>query len=622
MRNINLAVWLCQHTSEIGVGKQLPAGVARLKSALDVVGVENFVSDVAAGLFEVFVVKLLNSEVLVGLTKRHLAVCVVKDGGAFFLEVDRCLGSCALNGLTTTVDTTAGTSHDFDKICLDFSCFYLGEKFFCVLGAGGNSNVNFYVTELVGCGLDGSGTANVVEFELFELGTEDNFSSGTESCFHNTAGSTEDRACTGTDVEGLVEFFVVESLVVDACLFDHTAELASGDRVVNVVNAFADSALSGTAYFKLLSGTRNCGNEYDVCGIETALTRIVGLVHCAEHLLRRFAGGKIVGEFGEVVFAVFDPTGRAGGDEGEVLAFLHSFKEFGSFFHDGKVCGEVHVVNAVEAHALESGNHLAFGINAGFNAEAFAEGCTDGRSGADRNVLGGIVDRIPNLCGVVLFVESAYGTSNDTLTAGYAGGGSERIFVCTADDGIKATVESFDNTDALHVLTSSYATAAEDTFVVVTNEEGGAFVLYVGDVLACETVFVFNAEVAAELLQFTAAAADAGETFFFVSGENEFKVGLSGSHNLGGVRSDFHAVRYFGNASSHETSCALDFNETETASADFVDVLEIAESGNIDLRDSGSVDDLAACGNFIIATVNFYSNHIHECGVLLRLIKL
>ena len=107
-----------------------------------------------------------------------------------------------------------------------------------------------------------------------------------------------------------------------------------------------------------------------------------------------------------------------------------------------------------------------------------------------------------------------------------------------------------------------------------------------------------------------------------MSGENEFKVGLSGSHNLGGVRSDFHAVRYFGNASSHEASCALDFNETESASADFVDVLEIAESGNIDLRDSGSVDDLAACGNFIIATVNFYSNHIHECGVLLRLIKL
>ena len=172
------------------------------------------------------------------------------------------------------------------------------------------------------------------------------------------------------------------------------------------------------------------------------------------------------------------------------------------------------------------------------------------------------------------------------------------------------------------VLTSSNTAAAKDTFVVVTNEESGAFVLCVLDVLACEAVFVFNAEIAAELLQFTATAADAGETFFLVGGEDEFKVGLSGSHNLGGVRSDFHAVRYFGNASSHEASCALDFNETETASADFVDVLQIAESGNIDLRDSGSVDDLAARGNFIIATVNFYSNHIHECGVLLRLIKL
>ena len=595
---------------------------AESKTALDVVSVENFVSDVAAGLFEVFVVKLLNSEVLMRFAERHLAVRVVKDGGTFFLEVDRCLGSCALNGLTATVDTTAGTSHDFDEISLDFACFDLGEEFLCVLGAGSNCYVNFYVAELIGCGLDGSGTANVIEFELFELGAEDNFSSSTESCFHNAAGSTEDRACTGTDVEGLVECFVVESLVVDTCFFDHAAELTRGDRVVNVVNAFADSALSGTAYFELLSGTRNCGNEYDVCGIETTLTRIVGLVHCAEHLLRRFAGGKVVGEFGEVVFAVLDPTGRAGGDEGEVFAFLHSFKELGCFFHDGKVCGEVHIVNAVKAETLEGGNHLAFGVHAGFNAEAFAEGCADGRSGADNNVLGGIVDRVEYLIGIVLFVERAYGTSDDTLTAGYAGGGSERIFESGADNGVEATVERFDNTDALHILTSSYAAAAKDTFIVVTNEERGAFVFFVLDVLACEAVFVVNTEVAAELLQFTAAAADAGETFFLVGGKDEFKVGLSGSHNLGAVRSDFHAVRYFGNAGSHEASCALYFNEAETASADLVDVLEVAEGGNIDFRDSGSVDDLAAGGNFIIAAVNFYSNHIHECGILLRLIRL
>ena len=593
------------------IGKQLPAGVVRLKTALDVVGVEDFVSDVAAGLFEVFVVELLYGEVLVGFAECHLAVCIVKDGGAFFLEVDRRLGSRALNGLTAAVDTTAGTSHDFDEVSLDFAGFHLVEEFLRILGAGGNCYVDFYVTELVGCGLDGSGTANVVEFELFELGAEDDFSSSTESCFHNTAGSTEDRACTGADVEGLVECFIVKSLVVDACLFDHTSELASGDRVVNVVNAFADSTLSGTAYFELLSGTRNCGNEYDVCGIEAAFTRIVGLVHCAEHLLGRFAGGEVVREFGEVVFAVLDPTGRAGGDEGEVLAFLHSFEEFGSFFHDGKVCGEVHIVNAVEAETLESGNHLAFGVNAGFDAEAFAEGCTDGGSGADRNVLGGIIDRIPNLRGVVLFVERAYGAGNDTLTAGYAGGGSERIFVCGADYGIKAAVEGFDNTDALHVLTSSDATAAKDTFVVVTNEESGAFVLCVLDVLTCETVFVFNAEVAAELLQFTAAAADAGETFFLVGGEDEFKVGLSGGLNLGGVCIDFHAVCDFGYASSHKTSCALDFNKAEAASADLIDVLEVAECGNIDFRNSGSVDDLTACGDFIFASVDFYSNHIH-----------
>ena len=96
-------------------------------------------SNVAAGLFEVFVVKLLNSEVLVGFAEFHLAVCVVKDGSAFFLEVDRCLGSRALNGLTAAVDTTAGTSHDFDEINLELAGFNLVEKFFCVCSTGSNS---------------------------------------------------------------------------------------------------------------------------------------------------------------------------------------------------------------------------------------------------------------------------------------------------------------------------------------------------------------------------------------------------------------------------------------------------------------------------------------------------
>ena len=579
-------------------------------------------SDVAAGSFEVFIVKLLNSEVFVGFTEFHLAVSIVKDGRTFFLEVDRCLGSCALNGLTTAVDTTAGTSHDFNEINLEFAGFNLVEKFFCVCSTGSNSNTNFNITEFIGCCLDGSSTANVVEFEFFELCAEDNFSSCTESRFHNTTGCTEDCACAGTDIEGFVECFVIESLVVDTCFFDHSAEFACCDCVVNVVDTVACCALTGTANFEFLRCAGDYGYEYDVCGIEAAFTSIVCFVHCTEHLLRRFARGKIVGEFGEIVFAVFDPTGRAGCDKGKIFAFLHSAEEFGCFFHNGKVGGKVHIVNTVEAEAFESSNHLAFCIHAGFNAEAFTECCADGRSGANSNVLGRIAERFPDGLSIVFFIKCTNRASNDTLTAGDTRGSCERIFESSTDYGVETTIERFNDTDALHHLTSGNATAAKDTFIIVTNEEGSAFIFCVRDVFACETIFVFNTEVAAELLQFTAAAADAGETFFLVSGENEFKVGLSGSHNLGGVRSDFHAVRYFGNASSHEASCALDFNETESASADFVDVLEIAESGNIDLRDSGSVDDLAACGNFIIATVNFYSNHIHECGVLLRLIKL
>ena len=572
---------------------------------------EYFVSGVAAGFAEEFVIKLLNRKVFVRFTEFHLLVGIIKDGGTSCLEVDRCLGSRALNGLTAAVDTTAGTSHDFDEIDLEFAGFHLVQKFLRVLCAGSNSNTYFDVAELVGSCLDGSCTANFFKIELFELGVEDNFCRCAESRFHNAARCAEDRTRTGTDVERLIEGFVVESLIVDTCFFDHSCKFACGDRVVYVVDAGTDCALTGTANFKLLRCAGDCGNEDDVCRVKTALACVVGLVHRAEHLLRRFAGGEVFSEFREIVFAVLDPTGRAGCDEREVLAFLHSAEEFGCFFHDGKVCGEVHVVNAVKANAFESGNHLTFGIHAGLDAEAFADGGTDGRRGADRNVFGGIVDGIPNFFGVILFVERAYRASNDTLTAGYARGSCERLIECGADLCIEAAVERFDDADALHILTSGNATAAKDTFVVVTNEESGAFVLETFHVSACETVLVGHAEIAAELLQFTAAAADAGETFFLVCGKDEFKVGLSGGLNLGGVCIDFHAVCDFGYASSHKTSCALDFNKAEAASADLIDVLEVAECGNIDFRNSGSVDDLTACGDFIFASVDFYSNHIH-----------
>ena len=58
---------------------------------------------------------------------------------------------------------------------------------------------------------------------------------------------------------------------------------------------------------------------------------------------------------------------------GSYAAVLYSSEEFGSFFHDCKVCGEVHVVYSVEAELLESSNHLAFNVCAGFVAEAFAD---------------------------------------------------------------------------------------------------------------------------------------------------------------------------------------------------------------------------------------------------------
>ena len=295
----------------------------------------------------------------------------------------------------------------------------------------------------------------------------------------------------------------------------------------------------------------------------------------------------------------------------KVFAFFYSVQKFCCFFHDGKVSGEVHIVNAVKAEALDCGNHFAFCVNTGFIAEAFADGGTDGGCCADGNVLGGVVERFPNLSGVVLFVERTNGAGNDTLAAGYAGGCSEGLFKCGADASIKATVDGFDRADALHILTSRYTTTAEDTFVVVTNEESGAFVFFVFIVFAFEAGFVCNTEIVAKLLELTAVAADTGETFSLMCGEDELEVGLSGFNNLGGVCPDFHAVGYGCYAGSHKTSGAFHFNKAKTASADLVYVLEIAKGGDINFCDSCGIDDLDTRRDFIFTSVDFNGYSFH-----------
>ena len=60
-----------------------------------------------------------------------------------------------------------------------------------------------------------------LEVDVFKSLTCKNFGNCTKSCFHNTAGCTEDNACTCCIAEGLIKVLVVKSCKVDTRRLNH-----------------------------------------------------------------------------------------------------------------------------------------------------------------------------------------------------------------------------------------------------------------------------------------------------------------------------------------------------------------------------------------------------------------
>ena len=85
-------------------------------------------------------------------------------------------------------------------------------------------------------------------------------------------------------------------------------------------------------------------------------------------------------------------------------------------------------------------------------------------------MLCGIVDSLNDLLSIVLLIESTNGTSNDTLTAVYAGCLCEVALKCATDNCVIATVLCADSTDALELVTCCGATTAKDTLIGIADD--------------------------------------------------------------------------------------------------------------------------------------------------------
>ena len=545
----------------------------------------------AITILVVFFVQSLDDRRFMRLAENSSLVLIVEDLCTQTVDINGITDILRVDRLTATGDTAAGAAHDFNEGPVSFAGSDLFHNFVCSLGAGCNCDLDGHTCDLKGSFLECLVAADsfVNDFSVIVAGEP--VVSGSECCFHNTAGGTEDDSCAGIFTERIVKFFIGQVDEVQTLTLDHARELTGGDGNINVRNTC--SILIIALDFVLLSSTRHDSNDVNVLGVDAFLFCVPGLDDRTGHLHRGLAGGQMIDFVRIVLFAETDPTGRARGDHRENTAVLNAVEKFGSFFNDGNVSTEVDVEDLVCTETAERCNHLAFNTGTDRHAEFFTECCTDSGSGHHDDMLGGISESCPNLFGVVLFGECAGRANDGTLTAGDTGSIVEIQLECLTDIGIDTTVVCTEDTDEL-LVTNSDTAAAEDTLVVVTDKVGSGIVdcEFRLEAFKCGSGYTV---VIAELLQFAVGGTRAGKALLVVGGKNQFERHLARCLNLCGIGLDFHTFGDRVYTCGNETACAGCFNNADTACTNGIDFLHIAEGGDFNTRCSCGFQNRGAC---------------------------
>ena len=215
------------------------------RSSLGVVGVEKLVSQVRVRLAQELIVERLDLGVVVRLAKNLSFILRVEGLCSLFLvgiyNVKILVGQEALTnvGLTATVDTTTGATHDLDKVILALACADLVKQNSCILHTVSHCDVDGLTCQLKACFLDAFKAAGSFKLHAFDLLAGEYEVSRTNGCFHNAAGNTEDHACAGVLANDVVvKLFIGKLGKVNTASLNESAKLSGGDNGVNVCHAY------------------------------------------------------------------------------------------------------------------------------------------------------------------------------------------------------------------------------------------------------------------------------------------------------------------------------------------------------------------------------------------------
>ena len=246
------------------------------------------------------------------------------------------------------------------------------------------------------------------------------------------------------------------------------------------------------------------------------------------------------------------------------------------FLHDRQVSCHIHVEYFDVAEHSDRLNHLVFYMSSRRHIKTFSECSCDGRRREEYYMLVGIRNCIPYIVNIALLIQRAYRTCDDTLAAAYAGRRIQALVERRADAYVEASSDLADRADPLHVVTGGDAAQTLDTFVVVTYDIRSGIIDLILRLVVLEMIFV-NSVVIREFLEFAVISSHAGQTFLVVRGKDQLDRGLSGCTNSSCIGENFQALFYRIGTCSCKTASSLDLDHTDTAGADAVDVLEVAE---------------------------------------------
>ena len=577
---------------------------------------EKLVSLMGVRLAEKFLVKFLYLGVFMALAKNVSLVLGIKCGSTFLhisiknivFLVRKEYGTDI--GLAAAVDAAAGAAHDFDEMIGAFSLADLFHKNFCVFHSVGNGKTKNLAVDFNLGFFDSVETANGGESDCSVFLAGKNVVNGTKSSFHNAAGYAEDNARAGSFAHDIrIKFLIRKFCENNTASADHIAKFTGGDNGINVFKAFGVYHF-GTFFFKFFCGAGHYGNNKNIFGVNAVFFRIIAFNDGALHLMRRFAGRKMVKLICVIGFAIVYPTGRAGGDHRKNAAVFHSVKKFGAFFHNGKVCAKIGIVNFFKAKAAKRGNHFAGYGCADGHSEFFAKCGTHCRSGLDDYVAA------KSHCFVNFFHfgfkhKSACGAYGNALSAKNAGRFIERSVSGRTYDCVEAAVFITENAVSVGVFASCNAASAKNALAGIANYGRVKFINGNRGLGAFEHIGSCAGKFC-NVEKFAFSVFIALLAVYGMVGKKKLNGSSSCGGGFWGRNADFHTLENREHAGSHKASHAFNFNKANTAGTLVAfAMIKIAERGDLVSAGSCCVDNGKAFFDLIRLAFDFNIDFAH-----------